>query len=47
MASIIVLVCFGVPSRECKLDKSGSEIRAMSVQVYGDTAMKKVAVYTG
>jgi hypothetical protein len=28
-----------------KLDKSGSEIREMPVQVYGDNAMKKIAVY--
>jgi hypothetical protein len=28
-----------------KLGKSGSEIREMSVQVYGDNAMKKSAVY--
>jgi predicted transposase YdaD len=43
-------VCFGVPLRECrkffaKLGKSGSEIREMLVQVYGDNAMKKTAVY--
>jgi hypothetical protein len=28
-----------------KLRKSGSEIREMSVQVYGDNASKKTAVY--
>jgi hypothetical protein len=28
-----------------KLGKSGSQIREMSVQVYGDNAMKKTAVY--
>ena len=28
-----------------KLGKSGNEIRAMLVQVYGDNAMKKTAVY--
>jgi transposase len=28
-----------------KLGKSGSEIREMLVQVYGDNAMKKTAVY--
>ena len=28
-----------------KLRKSGNEIREMSVQVYGDNAMKKIAVY--
>jgi predicted transposase YdaD len=28
-----------------KLGKSGSEIREMLVQVYGDNAMKKIAVY--
>jgi hypothetical protein len=28
-----------------KLDKSGSEIREMLVQVYGDNAMKKTAVH--
>ena len=28
-----------------KLGKSGNEIREMSVQVYGDNAMKKTAVY--
>jgi hypothetical protein len=43
-------VFFGVPSRECrkflvKLSKSGSEIREMLVQVYGDNVMKKTAVY--
>jgi hypothetical protein len=44
---------FGVPSRECrilhikflvKLGKSGSEIRKILMQVYGDNAMKKTAV---
>jgi hypothetical protein len=48
--------CFGVPSRECrilnikflvKLGKSGSEIREMLVQVYGDNAMRKTEVYVG
>jgi hypothetical protein len=29
-----------------KLGKSGSELRDMSVQVYGDTAIKRTAVYT-
>jgi len=29
-----------------KLGKSGNEIREMLVQVYGDNAMKKTAVYT-
>jgi histone-lysine N-methyltransferase SETMAR len=29
-----------------KLGKSGSEIRELLVQVYGDNAMKKTAVYT-
>jgi hypothetical protein len=28
-----------------KLGKSGSKIREMLVQVYGDNAMKKIAVY--
>jgi hypothetical protein len=28
-----------------KLGKSGSEIREMLVQVYGDNAVKKTAVY--
>jgi hypothetical protein len=28
-----------------KLDKSGSEIREMLMQFYGDNAMKKTAVY--
>jgi hypothetical protein len=28
-----------------KLDKSGSEIREMLMQVYGDNAMKKAAIY--
>ena len=28
-----------------KLEKSGKEIREMLVQVYGDSAMKKTAVY--
>jgi hypothetical protein len=28
-----------------KLGKNGSEIREMLVQVYGDNAMKKTAVY--
>jgi hypothetical protein len=28
-----------------KLGKSGSEIKEMLVQVYGDNAMKKTAVY--
>jgi len=28
-----------------KLGKSGNEIREMLVQVYGDNAMKKTAVY--
>jgi hypothetical protein len=28
-----------------KLGKSGSKIREMLVQVYGDNAMKKMAVY--
>jgi hypothetical protein len=28
-----------------KLGKSGSEIREMLVQIYGDNAMKKIAVY--
>jgi len=28
-----------------KLGKSGKEIRAMLLQVYGDNAMKKTAVY--
>jgi hypothetical protein len=28
-----------------KLGKSGSEIREMLVQVYGDSAMKKTAIY--
>jgi hypothetical protein len=52
VASIIVCVCFGVPSQECwnikflvKLSKSGSEKRDMLVQVYGDKAMKKTTVY--
>ena len=30
-----------------KLGKSGNEIREMLVQVYGDNAMKKTAVYKG
>ena len=30
-----------------KLGKSGNEIREMLVQVYGDNAMKKTAVYSG
>ena len=30
-----------------KLGKSGKEIREMLVQVYGDNAMKKTAVYSG
>ena len=29
-----------------KLGKSGNEIREMLVQVYGDNAVKKTAVYT-
>ena len=28
-----------------KLGKSGNEVRDVSVQVYGDNAMKKTAVY--
>jgi len=30
-----------------KLGKSGNEFREMLVQVYGDNAMKKIAVYSG
>ena len=30
-----------------KLGKSGNEIREMSVQVYGDNVMRKIAVYSG
>jgi len=30
-----------------KLGKRGNEIREMLVQVYGDNAMKKTAVYSG
>ena len=30
-----------------KLRKSGNEIREMSVQVYGDNVMRKIAVYSG
>jgi len=30
-----------------KLGKSGNKIREMLVQVYGDNAMKKTAVYVG
>jgi hypothetical protein len=30
-----------------KLKNSGNEIREMLVQVYGDNAMKKTAVYSG
>ena len=30
-----------------KLGKSGNEIREMLVQVYGNNAMKKTAVYSG
>jgi hypothetical protein len=34
-----------MPELPVKLDKSGSEIREILVQVYGDNAMKKTAVY--
>jgi hypothetical protein len=30
-----------------KLEKSGNEVREMLVQVYGDNAMKKTAIYSG
>jgi hypothetical protein len=53
LSGIYYCLCFGVPLQEChtnikflvKLGKSGSEIREMLVQIYGDTAMKKTAVY--
>jgi hypothetical protein len=43
-------MCFGVPSRMnikflVKLGKSGSKIREMLLQFYGDNAMKKTVVY--
>jgi len=48
VASINVCVCFGVPLRECQsLNYSNEQTLnfLLLVQVYGDNAMKKTAVY--
>jgi hypothetical protein len=53
LSGIYYCLCFGVRRENVgtnikflvKLGKNGSEIREMLVQVYGDNAMKKTAVY--